>query len=545
MAGPDPQRLAVVYRAQQDLGWFGQHCLKVRAKSGELVPFELNDSQRVLHAIMERQREEKGWVRVIILKGRQQGISTFLAARFYQRTALNRGVNTYILSHEQSASDNLFGIVDRFQRHNPLKPHVGTSNVKELEFDRLESSYVVATAGNKAGGRSRTVTCFHGSEVAFWLNARDHFASSIQAVPLMAGTEIALESTSAGASGEFYERYCEAEAGEGDYEAVFLPWWLAKEYSREPPPGFTLSDEAPAEGELSEQEYADVFKVSLAQMAWRRAKISELRSLLLFKREYPADTAEAWTPPLDHTPFIAAAMVLRARKRTGSGYGPLILGVDPASNGGDRFSIAARRGHVVEWVRHRGRVNHEEGVAWVKSLIDELRPVRVNIDAGNIGANIITSLKNIGPKYADIVRGINFGGTSQSKLAKPQVPGPKNRRAEMWQRLHEWLLSPEGAVLPDESAIQTDITAPKLKPQPNNDFLLESKADMARRGVKSPDLADAIALTFASVEYFPTFHQPDVPVGFGHIDKPTPAVHYPPPSAPVPDVPYGPTGWMS
>lgn len=512
--------LDVIARLRGSLIDAGRELYKLRAKSGALEPFVMNPSQIELHRQLEAQRQQYGWVRALVLKGRQQGISTYTAARFYHRATFNRGTNVYILSHEQTASDTLFGIVDRYHRNNPLRPHVGVANVKELEFDRLDSSYAVATAGNKAGGRSKAISLFHGSEVAYWVNAPDHFSASVQGVPLIPGTEIILESTSAGAGGEFYERYTEAEAGRGDYIAVFLPWWLGEDYRRDPPAGFALSNEQPEEGEMSEQEYSDTYKLALDRMAWRRSKMHELRSLVLFKREYPAEPAEAWTAPPDHEPFITALPVIRARKRSGDGAGPLILGVDPASNGGDRFSVAARRGRRVEWVRYRNKINHEEAVAWIKQLIDELQPARVNIDAGNIGANVVTSLKNISPHYAKIVRGVNFGGTSQHKLATPNIPGPKNRRAEMWGRMRDWLGDAMGAILPDESALQTDMTAPMLKPQPNNDYLLESKVDMKRRKVRSPDLADSVALTFASNEYFGDYHQPTKTGSYGNIDKP-------------------------
>lgn len=518
---------------------FGVECLRIRDKAGQTEPLTLNDAQLFVHSRLEEQRAQFGWVRAIILKGRQQGISTYVGGRYYHRSSTRPGVNVYILSHEQLASDNLFGMVDRYQRHNPVAPHVGVSNAKELVFDRLDSSYVVATAGTKAGGRSRAISLFHGSEVAFWANAKDHFSASVQGVPLLPDTEVILESTSAGVGGEFYERWQDAEAGRGDYIPIFLPWWLSREYAREPDAGFLLSDEAD-DGEMSEQEYQDTFKLSLAQMAWRRAKIHELRDALLFRREYPATPAEAWVAPAGHEPFIASLSVLRARKRRIEAVGPLILGVDPASNGGDRFSVAARRGYCVQWVKYRNKINHEEAVAWLRSLIDELHPSRVNIDAGNIGANIVSSLKGLGPKYANIVRGVNFGATSEAKLARPKVPGPKNRRAEMWARGRDWLMLPEGVSIPDDDALQTDMTAPRLKPTLTNDFLLESKDDMKKRGVRSPDLADAVFLTFASNEFLTGAQRDDKVPQFGNLDTPRNS------AAPQP-APYmgGSTSWMS
>lgn len=502
-----------------DLPLFAERCLTIRTKAGTFEPLLLNEAQLYTHGRLQQQLEERGWVRALVLKGRQMGLSTYIAARFYHRTSLWRGRNTYILTHEQPASDTLFGMVDRFQRGNPCAPHVGTSNTKELEFDRLESSYAVATAGGKASGRSKALTFMHGSEVAFWPNAADHFSASVQAVPLQEGTEIILESTSAGAGGEFYERCMDAEAGRSDYQLIFLPWWLAPEYRRDPEPGFALSSEQ-VEGDISEQEYADIFGLTLAQMAWRRAKIVELRDPLLFRREYPATVEDAWTAPPGHEPFIDSLLVLRARKRTVEGRGPLVIGVDPASGGGDRFAMAARRGLRVEWVRYRNKLSHEEAVAWIRDVIDTDKPARVCIDAGNIGSNIVMTLKGLGPRYGQLVRGVNFGGTSEWRHARPKIPGPYNRRAEMWQRMQEWLEMPEGVGLPDDGALQADICAPKQKARLDNFFMLESKVEMRARGVRSPDLADAVALTFAFREYFSTWHEAPKQPGYGDIDAP-------------------------
>ena len=498
---------------QDNYELFAHECLKIRTKSGQTLPLEFNAAQRVVHEAIEELKRRLGFVRAMVLKGRQQGISTYVGGRFYHRSSCRKGVNVYILAHEQPASDTLFGMVDRYQRHNPFAPHVGISNTKELIFDKLDSSYAVATAGTKAGGRSKAISLFHGSEVAFWANAPDHFTASVQGVPLESDTEVILESTSAGAGGEFYERWQDAEAERGDYIPIFLPWWLSPEYSRPPPPEFMLSQDADeAAGEMSEQEYADLFKLTAGQMFWRRNKIVELRKPELFQREYPATPQEAWTAPPGFEPFITSIVALRARKTHREAVGPLIIGVDPASNGGDRFSIAARRGQCVQWVKFRNKIDCLEGTAWIKSLIDELNPVRVNIDGGNIGADIITLLKNGGPKYANVVRGVNFGAPSEAKIGKPTVPGPKNRRADMWQRMGDWLKDPVGASIPDLDMLGTDLAAPRLKPLFTNDFLLESKQEMKKRGVRSPDLADAIALTFGFREFFERYQADDKPV---------------------------------
>jgi hypothetical protein len=261
------EKLEMLKRVRGDLRLFTSECLKVRTKSEKIEPFILNDAQLAVHEKLEEQKAKHGWIRAMVLKGRQQGISTYTAARYYHRASMRKGVSVYILAHEQPASDNLFGIVDRYQRNNPLAPHVGISNTKELIFDKLDSAYAVATAGTKAGGRSRATSLFHGSEVAFWANAPDHFAASVQGVPLEADTEVILESTSAGAGGEFYERWLDAEAGKGDYIPIFLPWWLSKEYARPVPADFSSCRMTPTKtGKCRNRNIRTPWKLSLEKM---------------------------------------------------------------------------------------------------------------------------------------------------------------------------------------------------------------------------------------------------------------------------------------
>jgi hypothetical protein len=502
--------MQLLARYRKDLDLYARDCLKIRDKAGKVRDFPgFNSAQKHVHDALEKQLEERGFVRAIVLKGRQQGISTYTAIRYYRRATLHRGVNVYILSHEQSASDSLFKIVDRFQTNNPLRPNTGVANVKELEFDRLDSSYTVATAGQKAGGRSKTTSLFHGSEVAFWQSAGDHFASSVQTVPGEDGTEIILESTANGASGEFYERWQDAVAGVGDYIPVFIPWFWQEEYKRTVPDDFELSTD-PGDTGISEKEYQKLFDLTFEQMAWRRAKIAELRSVQMFDQEYPASPDVAFQSADVKKSFILPILALRARKRKNVvGAGPLIIGADPSGPGKDRFSVAARQGLKVLWVEHRQMPVTEEAVAWLRAIIDDHLPDVMFVDLGNIGHAIVSLLKGLtdqsgrpakapdGRFYHEIVKGVNFGATSQSKLARPKVPGPKNRRAEMWDRSREWLELEDGVSIPDHDWLQAAATSPHKKPQLNNDFYLESKEQMKTRGVRSPDDWDAVALTFA------------------------------------------------
>jgi hypothetical protein len=172
---------------KSDFRRFAKEALRIRTKAGDLEPLVLNEAQEILHNAAEEQLTEQQWVRLAGLKGRRQGFSTLVAARGYWRATLWDRQNIYILSHEMAASNKLFEMVDLMQQKHPFPPQVGTDNAKELEFVKRGSSYQVATAGQKAGGRGGAISFFHGSEAAWWTNAPDHFASSVQAVDEVRG----------------------------------------------------------------------------------------------------------------------------------------------------------------------------------------------------------------------------------------------------------------------------------------------------------------------------------------------------------------------
>lgn len=536
-------QLAQLKKLREDRRHFFKTCLKIRNKAAQLVPLDLNVPQQMVEAAADAQLAEKGWVRLLILKARQQGISTYIEGRGYHRTSLWHNQIAYLLTHEQAASDALFEMVERYHDNNPLAPVTGASNAKTLEFEKLNSAYIVATAGAKAGGRGRSTTFFHGSEVAFWPAAADHFKASVQTVPLLPGTEIFLESTANGPEGEFYERWQQAVRGVGDYIAVFIPWFVSPEYSREPEPDFELSWEA-EDGEMSEAEYAEAYNLTLPQMRWRRGKIQELGGVAAFRQEYPANADEAFVSA-DKNSYIDPLPVLRARKREVKAGGPLIVGIDPAGDGGDRFCMAFRRGHRVEKVIWRDKVGTAEALAWVRAEMDAAQPARIFVDQGGLGAPLINMLKTISPWYAKTVVGVNFGAKSQAKNAYPKNAGPKNRRAEMWKRMKDWLTQEEGVQIPDLDVLQSDITAPWVKNDLNNDLVLSSKEEMRAKGIRSPDLGDALALTFAESVWVDT--PPAGPPAYG-----TPvAPGFDSPSTPqygYGNAPFrgsgGPLGWM-
>jgi hypothetical protein len=489
------EELAIRQRLKDDFPHYAEKCLKIRTKSGAINPLALNRAQLYVHERLEAQRAETGKVRAIILKARQQGFSTYIAGRFYHRATHRKGVSVFILTHEQQATDNLFGMVDRYHQHNnPLvKPSTGAANAKELYFDKLDSGYGVGTAGSKAVGRSKTVQLFHGSEAAFWPNAPAHFAGVVQTIPDLPDTEIILESTANGVGGEFHSRWRQAIAGIGDYIAIFVPWFWSEEYRRPVPDDFTLDEE--------EREYAALHGLDDEQMAWRRAKVAELRDPVLFKQEYPATADEAFQTT-GHDSFIKPNDVLKARKASINPVGALVIGVDPKREGKDRFSIAWRQGRRVTKVQSDASpIDNVRAAGMLKGIIDADKPVRMFIDAGG-GGGIFDILVGWGAPYNRICKLVNFGSRPimppRTDRDGKKMAGPKNRRAEMWSLSRDWLTDEGGADIPDLDSLQADACGPGYRYDvTTQELILESKEDMRERKVPSPDEWDAIALTFA------------------------------------------------
>jgi hypothetical protein len=484
----DAKERAIRQRLKDDFEHYAAKCLKIRTKAGKIVPLELNAAQRYIHERVEKQRAETGKVRAVVLKGRQQGCSTYIEGRFYWRVSHSRGVRAFILTHEDEATNNLFELANRYHENCPalVKPSTSAANAKELHFDGLDSGYKVGTAGNKAVGRSSTVQLFHGSEVGFWPNAQQHAAGILQAIPNELGTEVFKESTANGVGNYFHKEWQDAESGLSDYIAIFVPWFWSEEYRIDPPVGFALDEE--------EEKYASAYGLDMAQMAWRRAKIIELKDATLFKQEYPATAAEAFqVSGVD--PYISPELVMTARKCEAEAIGEKKLGVDPARFGDDRTSFCFRQGRKVHWIRSYTKKSTMEVAGLVVMAIKEIQADQCAIDVGGLGAGVYDRVQELrsSPEWDGPACEIVQVNSSESPIDATKYT---NKRAEMWGEVEEWLTK-QPAQIPDTDELQADLTQIRYSYDSNNALKMEKKEDMKKRGFRSPDMADSLGLTFA------------------------------------------------
>ncbi len=240
--------------------------LKVRSKTRGLVLLSPNRAQQ--------EYGRKCGRRNVVLKARQLGITTYVAARFFIKTITQPGTVTVQVAHDQESAEEIFRIVHRFWENLPEGVQTGAlmtsrANVRQIVFPRVDSEYRVATAADPNAGRGMTIHNLHCSEVARWPGDGAGTLSSLRsAVP--GNGEIVLESTPNGAGGVFYDEWQRAD--ETGYVRHFFPWWYDEAYAIQ---------DARNVHPLSPEERALVDREGLrdAQIAWRRVNRAELRGL--------------------------------------------------------------------------------------------------------------------------------------------------------------------------------------------------------------------------------------------------------------------------
>ena len=276
-------------RLYDDFEFYSKSALKIRTKDGDIQPLKLKPAQQILQRAVEDQLKTEGKVRVIILKARQQGLSTYVGGYLYHNVSQRKACKAMVITHHSDSTRALFDMTKRYHENCPelLKPHTKYSSRRELTFDVLDSSYVVATAGGESIGRGETLTHVHASELAFWSKstALENWNGLTQAVPNKRGTAIFVESTANGVSGVFYDLWRGACDGTNGYVPVFIPWFLDPDYREEVPDNFERTPE--------EQELCDQYGLDDGQLVFRRRKIAQ-NGIDLFKQEYPAEPDEAF-----------------------------------------------------------------------------------------------------------------------------------------------------------------------------------------------------------------------------------------------------------
>ena len=202
--------------------------------------------------------------------------------------------------------------------------------------------------------------------------------------------------------------------------------------------------------------------------------------------------------------FIPSSLVEQAQGRyyreDAFSFAPVVLGVDVAAFGGDRCVVFLRQGLYSELLWTGREVETATLAGVVARFEDERKADAVFVDSTGVGFGVASNLRQMGRSPIPV----DFGGASAHTTYL-------NKRAECWGLLRDWLK--EGGWLPKDDRLRDDLCAPEYGYTLAGKIQLERKEKMRARGLASPDLADALALTFAAPvvkqEYVPDFRPRD------------------------------------
>ncbi len=299
------------------------YCLKI-AEFGtkKLIPFKLNPIQKILHSMAEEQLSKEGNVRIIVLKARRAGISTYIQGRFFRHAATHFNKRVHITTHSRETTQEMFGMARLFEQNYPplIKPEMYYSGKSELSWGSregggLNSAYSLSTTEG-AEVRGAAIDLLHCSEVASWGKSASAYATGLMNCVVTGNeTEIWIESTAQGVGNWFYREYWRADKGESGFKVAFFPWYLMKEYqipfkSEESKEEFTRSlGSNPRYGGQEEEDLLGIstkyvlfngetleFSIKPENLQWRRSMIDGncQGDLNIFHQEYPSTARESF-----------------------------------------------------------------------------------------------------------------------------------------------------------------------------------------------------------------------------------------------------------
>jgi hypothetical protein len=378
-------------------GFLAEALLKVRSRSGEMVPLLANRVQEEF----ERRRGQRN----IVLKARQMGMSTWIAGRLFLKTITIPGTLSVQVAHTQEAAEAIFRTVHRFQQCLPVSLRKGAlrtarSNTRQISFPELDSEFRVESAGDSNAGRGVTITNLHCSEVARWPGDASETLYGLKAALPPRG-ELVLESTPNGAEGCFWTEWMQAEAT--GTVRHFFPWWWEASYVADAVEAETLDAE--------ERRLVEVEALSLGQIGFRRQLRAGFRRLA--KQEY-AEDAESCFSASGHCLFDVGSIdarlasvrapVEQRHNRTLLVWFPAMAGrrylvaVDPAGGGAEGdYSVAQvielttglqcaelqARLPVLELAQAAAALAHEYNDAWLV------------VERNNHGSGVLAYLKSV------------------------------------------------------------------------------------------------------------------------------------------------------
>lgn len=272
-------------------------------KDKKTIPFFLNEVQQsFLNDINQAKRDfaagKRFHLKFLVLKGRQQGFTSFITAYQLANAIISKNFSGFTLADSGDNTNTIFEDKAKYiynQLPDVLKPTEKYNNRREFHFEKLNSRWRVNTAGNKEVGRSKTINFFHGSEAAFW----DSIISIMTGLgEALTKDSIQILETTANGLNEYKDIWDDAVDGKNNWDPKFYEWWLTPEYTQ------AFEDKYREEQFKRDVEEAetDFFKklklhqdydgLTWGQLYWYYGKYKDLKDKL--PQEYPCTAEEAF-----------------------------------------------------------------------------------------------------------------------------------------------------------------------------------------------------------------------------------------------------------
>ena len=398
--------------------------LVVRTRDGK--PAKL-----IANAVQRRFEQRRG-TRNIVLKARQMGLTTWVAARFFLKTITRPGTLTLEVAHTQEAAEEIFRMVHRFVdwlpdnlRNGPLK--TSRANVRQIVFPKIDAQYRVVSAADRNAGRGLTVQNLHCSELARWPGDASETLAGLRAA-MTPGAELIMESTPQGVGGCFYEEWQRAE--ETGMVRHFFPWWMERRYRSAPVNAVNLTDE---ERGLMERN-----GLKLEQIGYRRQIRGDFRGLA--RQEYAEDEESCFLASGESV-FELAAVEARLqmapepveRRKNGEleiWLPPVkgkeyLVAVDPAGGGSEGDYSAAQVLEMetgLQCAEFAGHVGGLELARLVTDLAAEYNGAWLVVERNNHGSGVL-ALAETACKYERIYRQGGQAGWLTTSVSRPAMLG--------------------------------------------------------------------------------------------------------------------------
>lgn len=371
-------------------------------KDGAKVPFLLNPVQARLDANWHR--------RQIIPKARQEGVSSYVIARYCAKCLTQDNRTCVVISHEAEATQRLFSRADYILNNlkGGLKPELGRNSQREIFFKKTNSTFFIGTAGSRSFGHGDTITDLHLSEASRY---PDPEAIVRGTFPATERGEITVESTGNGVGNWFHRQSVRAREGLG-FHLHFFSWLDDHDYA--------LPFPSPDERERflaslrSDIEEPDLLAagVSAEQLQWRRERLlidfeGDLRA---FKESYPTTFDECFQSTgygfFKRVKYVETPLWLqedrhlwRLRDHPGPGYS-YVIGADPSGGVGRDNAVAQVFClETCEQVAEFASALHEppEFADTLAALGTRFNLAYINVERNNHGGTTLARLLDIYP----------------------------------------------------------------------------------------------------------------------------------------------------